>query len=281
VAWRVAIISQNPRTLAPLVEGIRAAGHEPVGLLCLSRGIGSAADAEFAEAARTLVTDAPPELDVIVPASRPRIAPLLAALEPELALCVIFPWKIPPEGLAVPARGIVNCHLGLLPNDRGPLGGAWAIRRGEREFGVTWHRMDERFDTGPILAQGSFPIEDEDDREAFRRKARETLMGLLPRVFERLAAGDAGDPQADGTYRGLFEEEYAWIDPARPAREVHNQVRAWWFGLGEGTQGPLIELDGETVRVLRTSLTECDARRLECGDGPLWILETEPLEDAG
>jgi hypothetical protein len=47
-----------------------------------------------------------------------------------------------------------------------------------------------------------------------------------------------------------------------------------------GTHGALLELDGEPVRVLATSLNEVEgARRLECGDGPLWLVETEELSE--
>jgi hypothetical protein len=36
----------------------------------------------------------------------------------------------------------------------------WAIRNGDREISVTVHRMDERFDTGPILTQrGGIPLD--------------------------------------------------------------------------------------------------------------------------
>jgi methionyl-tRNA formyltransferase len=280
VGWRVAIISQNPRALAPVVEQIRAAGHEPAGLLFVSGPQGRPAAPEFDEFAQRLIVEAPPELDIVVPAIRPRMAPLLAVLEPDLALCIFFPWKVPPEALAVPRLGIVNCHYGRLPFDRGPLGSAWAVRRGERELAITWHRMDENLDTGPILAQATFPIGDDDDRSAIRDRSFPVMAGMLPRVFERIANGDSGDPQEEGSYNPLFEEEFAWIDTSRPAREVHSQVRAWWFGLGVGTRGPIMELDGERVRVLRTSLAECEGRRVECGDGPLWILETEPFEEA-
>jgi hypothetical protein len=38
--------------------------------------------------------------------------------------------------------------------------------------------------------------------------------------------------------------------------------------------GPIFERDGTSVRLLRTSLTEvAGAERIECADGPLWILE--------
>jgi len=39
-----------------------------------------------------------------------------------------------------------------------------------------------------------------------------------------------------------------------------------------------VELDGETVRVLASSLTEvAGAPRIDCGDGPLWLVQTEPV----
>jgi hypothetical protein len=41
--------------------------------------------------------------------------------------------------------------------------------------------------------------------------------------------------------------------------------------------GPIFERDGTSVRLLGTSLTEvAGAARLECADGALWILESEP-----
>jgi hypothetical protein len=47
-----------------------------------------------------------------------------------------------------------------------------------------------------------------------------------------------------------------------------------------GTRGALLELDGTPVRVLATSLTEVEgARRIDCGDAPLWVVETEELSE--
>jgi hypothetical protein len=43
-------------------------------------------------------------------------------------------------------------------------------------------------------------------------------------------------------------------------------------------EGPIAELDGERLKILRTSLTDPggDARMVECGDGSIWITESEP-----
>jgi len=43
---------------------------------------------------------------------------------------------------------------------------------------------------------------------------------------------------------------------------------------------PVAELDGESIRLVRTNLSDPGngARRIECGDGPLWLVESESLD---
>ncbi len=61
----------------------------------------------------------------------------------------------------MPRLGIVNGHPSLLPHYRGPIPVAWAVRNGETEIGLTYHLMDEQFDTGNVLAQAPIPLDDE------------------------------------------------------------------------------------------------------------------------
>ena len=61
---------------------------------------------------------------------------------------------------------------------------------------------------------------------------------------------------------------------------IHDQVRAWYLTFGSAkVPGPIAELDGERMKLLRTSLTDPGdgARAVECGDGRLWIVESEPV----
>ena len=53
---------------------------------------------------------------------------------------------------------------------------------------------------------------------------------------------------------------------------------AWRYTVAVGPErGALVELDGETMRVLASSLAPVDsARALDCADGPLWLVTTEP-----
>jgi methionyl-tRNA formyltransferase len=270
---RVAIISQ----VTPAVEGysqlLRALGHEPVGMLCVQThsrytGLGAHVDAIAGQ------------LDVVVPSSRERVAPLLRALAPDLALCLGFPWKLTGEMLAVPRLGVVNSHPSLLPRYRGPFPVAWAIRNGETEIGMTFHWMDAELDTGAILSQESIPLGDEHTWDELTPKFVDVVGRLLPVALERAAAGDPGDPQdeAAAEYLSYFEPEYAEIDWTRPAADVARQVRAWRFAaIRDGEPGALADLDGERVRILRVSLEPGQGREVACGDGSVWVVESEPL----
>jgi len=278
--WRIVVISAVLPVAEPLIAYLRELGHDPVAWLMArvpeERPIPPWGD----------VTDrtAPDGVSLIFARDKFAIAPLLRGLEPDVVLCWGFSWKLPQEALDVPRLGAVNQHPAPLPRYRGPVPMAWALREGDRELWLTWHRMDAELDTGPILAQATVPIEDDETTiEQIGSKLIQASLDLLPKVFRRLEAGDPGDPQsAEGaTWAGYFEEDYASVDWSQPARKIHDQVRAWHLTFGMGpVVGPIAELDGERLKLLRTSLTDRGdgARAVDCGDGRLWIVESEPVE---
>jgi methionyl-tRNA formyltransferase len=217
-----------------------------------------------------------------MPARRAAIAPLLASVAPDVVVCMGFPWKVPPEALAVPRLGWLNGHPSLLPRHRGPIPVAWAIREGDEEIGFTLHRMDAELDTGPILAQRRLPLGEYEPPDAFYARLGPVGLEALAEALERLANGEEGTPQPEGgSYESFFDEDDARLDLSRPAVEVHRLAWAWRYAIApSGARGALLELDGAPVRVLATSLTEvAGARRVDCGDGPLWLLETEELSE--
>jgi methionyl-tRNA formyltransferase len=257
---------------------LRGAGHEPVGLLTI-RDTKNRYGPEFT--LEGLLGGLPPELDVVLPSSRSRMAPLLASLRPDLVVCMGFPWKVPADALAVPPLGWLNGHPSLRPRHRGPVPIAWAIRNGDTDVGITFHRMDAELDTGPILAQASFPLGEYTVPNEFYERIGPVVMETLATALERIAAGDEGAPQSEGgEYESFLTDEDAWLDPSRPAVELHRLVWAWRYTIPVGElRGALVELDGETLRVLASSLTEvAGARRLDCADAPLWLVEVEPAQ---
>ena len=276
--WRIVLVSTVPIVAQLMTETLRGLGHRPLAVITARR--------DQPRPGQPSMTDetAPAGLDVLLPATKYAIEPLLRAYDPDLVLCWGFPWKIPLSALQVPRLGSVNCHPAFLPRHRGPVPLAWALREGDGQYGVTWHRMDAELDTGAILAQASVPMEDDDfEITVVGPRIAPIALALLPRVLERVAAGDAGDPQPlDGaSWAGHFGEDYSTVDWTQPARRIHDQVRAWAFTFGlSPVIGPVAELDGQRVRLTRTSLVDPggNARRVEAGDGPIWVVSSEPLE---
>ncbi len=279
-SWRVALVTRVLPVALGFDAVLREAGHEPVALLTVRsspRRYGPMGDVGG------LVAGAPEGLDVLLPSRRDRIAPLLEAVRPDLVVCLGFPWKIPPDALAVPPLGWINAHPSLLPRRRGPIPVAWAIREGDEEIGVTFHRMDAELDTGALLAQARFPLDGYEPPDDFYERMGPLVMRTFADALAALAAGEEGTVQEGGDYQTFFSADDVWLDLSRPASEVHRLAWAWRYALmaDDGPPGALLELDGEPVRVLATALEERDgARRVECGDGPLWLLETEPLDEA-
>jgi methionyl-tRNA formyltransferase len=273
--WRVAIVTVLPQVVHAYTTIIKELGHEPVAVVTPRRRAPGAPPMPFSA---EHVADDPEELDILFASSKLSLAGLLRGCEADLAICTGFPWLIPADAIASPRLGIVNGHPSLLPRYRGPFPVAWAIRNGETEIGMTYHLMDESFDTGNVLAQTPIPLSDDDTEETLYAKAEREAPQLLRTVFERLEAGDRGDPQDGGEYQSGFGDDYVHVDPSQPAAAVHRQVRAWAFVPLFDRRGPILERGRKRIRIVRTSLAETNgAERLECADGPLWIVQSETV----
>ena len=278
--WRAVIVTRILPVVLGLYGALRDAGHEPVALLTMRDSDGRYGGFELGG----MLGAVPGELDVLMPASRAAIAPLLASVRPDIVVCTGFPWKIPADALAVPPLGWLNGHPSMLPRHRGPVPVAWAIRNGEEEIGLTFHRMDAELDTGAILAQRTMQIGEYCEPDEFYPRMGPIHLETCREALDKLAAGDEGTPQPPGgEYESFFTDADADLDLSRPAIEVHRMVWAWRYTIPLGTRhGALLELDGETVRVLGSSLHEVDGmRRVECADAPLWLVRTEPVDQAG
>ena len=270
-------------TVVPAAHGLalaaRSAGIEPVALITPR----VARDADAAARRDALLAEGPEELDVCFPRTKAGLERLTRAYEPDLGLCAGYTWRLPPEVLAIPRLGVVNSHPSLLPRHRGPYPISWAVREGDAELGMTVHLMDEEFDTGPILAQGSRPMPIGSSIEAFAPTLRELGAELLPVALGRLLGGDRGDPQTEegATYAPAFGEDYADLEQSSTREELLQQVRAWALMPHWPTVGPIATLGTERLRVLDASLDDPDDADVPCldaADGPLWLTSVESVE---
>ena len=82
----------------------------------------------------------------------------LLKLNPDIVLVGSWGEKFSKQTYDIPKIATINAHPSLLPKYRGPNPYFWVIRNQEQISGVTFHLMDENYDTGAILAQEEVKI---------------------------------------------------------------------------------------------------------------------------
>lgn len=91
-------------------------------------------------------------------------------INPDVIFVMTFTNIIPKEILEIPKWGCYNWHSGILPEYRGPDPVFWEFVNGEKEGGVTLHKMDATLDTGPIVKIEKMSIEEGQTHGEFYRK---------------------------------------------------------------------------------------------------------------
>ena len=244
------------------------------------------------EAYKDLVANIQPGHDVLVTSQIKQLPALLRGLEPDLIFVAGFPWRLPPDLITLPRLGSINTHPALLPRYRGPDPVFWQLMNGETETGLTTHRIEPDFDTGPILAQASMPIRPDDDQDSIFARFSTLAPALIVQAMTAVATGEPGIPQPveGASYAPLRTAADRVLDWHKPAAQLRNQVRAW------GQQGALATLDGRQWIVSRARVEDVLAGRtpsapgqvvartpdglaVQTGAGLLWLGAVAPVPD--
>lgn len=67
------------------------------------------------------------------------------------------------ELLSIPKIGVLNRHNALLPKNRGRLTPFWVALNGEKETGVSIHFVEEGIDSGDIVVQKKYKVNNRDN----------------------------------------------------------------------------------------------------------------------
>ena len=70
-----------------------------------------------------------------------------------------YPKLIRDELIEIVSKGAVNFHSAPLPEYKGVFGFNFAIYNQETEYGVTAHKLSNKFDSGDIIEVDRFPID--------------------------------------------------------------------------------------------------------------------------
>lgn len=139
--------------------------------------------------------------------------------------------KLKKEIINLPRIAAINVHPSLLPKYRGPNPYIQAIRHMEEKSGVTFHLMDENFDTGAILAQAEVDILKGDTSRELKNKVVFRARMLCASLLESLKTGVIEPiPQNEETasYFHNVEPEDMTLDfKIETAEEICAHVRAF------------------------------------------------------
>jgi phosphoribosylglycinamide formyltransferase-1 len=122
------------------------------------------------------------------------IIELLDPLTPELICLAGFMRLISPYFIEQYNKenryGIMNIHPALLPAFPGSDGYGDTFAYGCRFGGITVHFVDEGEDTGPIIAQATYPIWPDDTLDQVRKRGLELEYALYSQCVQWMAQGD-------------------------------------------------------------------------------------------
>ena len=165
------------------------------------------------------------------------------------------------EVLEAPRLGSFNLHPGPLPRYAGLNSVCWAIYRGEKEHGVTLHKLVPEIDAGPVVYQESVGVGSEDTGLSLTVKCVNIGVPLISRLLEAAAQGPSHIPLipqdlSKREYFGREVPENGTLSWDRPARRIVDFVRASNFFPYRSPWGvPRTRREASTLGILKARLT--------------------------
>ena len=149
-------------------------------------------------------------------------------LNPDIIFVCSWSEKINKEIFQLPKIGMINVHPSLLPKYRGPNPYAQVLFNNEKYTGVTFHLVDEGYDSGGILIQQEFKILDSDDGMSLRNKAASLASIMCKKFLEHVESGVI-EPDAqnedEATYQGALTLKDAILDFSQPSNLIIKRIK--------------------------------------------------------
>ena len=177
----------------------------------------------------------------------------LKDIEPELILVVAYGLILPKEFIGLPKFGCINVHASLLPRWRGAAPIERTLMEGDIEGGITYMKMDEGLDTGPIMKLLPCPIESNENSESLEKKYQNlseiNLLKFLQDVSSKKVE-EVHQNSSIATYAEKIErQETEILWNSESADLIERKIRALFPKYGSFTF-----LGNKRVKILNSSL---------------------------
>ena len=195
-------------------------------------------------------------------------------LSANLAVVVAYGKIIPKNFLSTVKFGFINIHASLLPKWRGAAPIQRAIMNGDKNIGVSIMKIEEKLDSGPILASKEFKLNKNESHGEIEKKLSLEGANLL---IESLKFIEQDASKA--TYAKKINKNEAKINWNKDA----NKVLAHIHGLSPNP-GAWFEFDKERYKVLKAKISTENGKfgyvlddnlTIGCESGAIQILELQ------
>lgn len=160
----------------------------------------------------------------------------LVQLDADLFVVAAYGKIIPRHVLDIPKYDSINIHPSILPKYRGPSPIQASILAGDKNTGVTFIKMDDEVDHGPIIYQFETDIKPNDTFQSlaerlFRlsaEKIEDVINGFIKSKYAEVQDEDLA------TFTNLYKKEDGFIDLTKPIPEnLETMTRAYhpWPGV--------------------------------------------------
>ena len=165
-------------------------------------------------------------------------------VDQDVLISCLSPWVIPKEILDKTVLWNINFHPG--PPEYPGIGCFnFAIYNGEKCYGVTAHIMEEKVDSGRIIAVRRFDVSEDESVYSLSIKSYEHMMKLFFDVMDAALAGRelpfSDEAWTRKAYKRSELEALCRIEPDMTKDEIERRVRATRY---PGMPGAYIEIDG-------------------------------------
>ncbi len=194
----------------------------------------------------------------------------LTALDLDGVVMASFDQIIGARALAVPRHGWMNIHPSALPARRGPEPVYWTIADGDPRAGITLHRAVAKVDAGPMLAQRTLLVADDDTSGTLTRRLSELGVAALGQALSGLLTDWPGDPIDLSTATYAPSVGHRHLDTAPSATAALRMVRA-----GVPNMPAWTTIDGQPayVRAAHAGAPQPGQPGIEFTDGPIALDE--------
>lgn len=177
----------------------------------------------------------------------PELLDQLQSLNADIFIVVAYGKILPVELIRIPRLLTLNVHFSLLPKYRGASPIQTALLNGENVTGTSIFVLEQGLDTGPLLAQQSLTIGQQDDYITLAGKLAELSAELLLQLLPDYDSGKLSPQPQDhsqATVTKIFRKADGAIDWSKSAGQIHNQFRAFrlWPGIWTTWQGQMLKI---------------------------------------